>query len=57
VSDKKQHHEITLVVETNCSYYVGYSSISASTNLDETAASQLNNSSSPILMNKNGDSA
>jgi hypothetical protein len=20
VSDKKQHHEITLVVETNCSY-------------------------------------
>jgi hypothetical protein len=57
VSDKKQHHEIALIVETNCNYEVGYSSLSASTNLDETAASKLNNSSSPILMNKHRDSA
>jgi hypothetical protein len=57
VSDRQKYHEITLVIEANCSYEVGYSLLSASTNLDETAASQLNNSSSPILMNKRGDGA
>jgi hypothetical protein len=57
VSDRQQQHEITLVMEANCSYYIGYSSLSASMNLDETEASQLDNSSSAILMNKHGDSA
>jgi hypothetical protein len=44
-------------MEANCGYYVGYSSVSASMNSDETAASKLSNSSSAIQMNKHGDSA
>jgi hypothetical protein len=44
-------------MEANCSYEVGYSSLSASMNFDEIAASHLHDSNSAILMNKHGESA